>query len=180
MTSFSLPGLHRLRSSVPVLALAIFVAACAGEPEDGSAAPSANRTVAEASDPAPASAPAPRRGTAWVIFGADTVTAEVADTPEARERGLMHRTDLGENEGMLFVFSDTRIRSFWMRNTYIPLDIAFLDRDLVIVDIRQMEPEDETLVDSARPAMFALEVHQGWFARRGIEVGARAQVVWGR
>ncbi len=122
----------------------------------------------------------PGQGIAWVIFGADTVRAEIADTPELRERGLMHRTELADGEGMLFVYSTSATRSFWMRNTYIPLDIAFLDERLFIVDIQQMEPETENLHESAAPAMFALEVPQGWFASRGIEVGAEARVVFGR
>lgn len=122
----------------------------------------------------------PPRGAAWVIFGSDTVTAEVADTPEARERGLMFRTELEDGEGMLFVFRDEEIRSFWMRDTYIPLDIAFMDRTQRIVDIQQMEPLVEDFYESRAPAMFALEVPQGWFERQGIEVGERPRIVFGR
>ncbi|CAN5679179.1 hypothetical protein BH23GEM11_BH23GEM11_08200 [soil metagenome] len=122
----------------------------------------------------------PWRGTAWVLFGSDTVRAEVADTPESRERGLMHRTELADGEGMLFVYSSMATRSFWMRNTFIPLDIAFLDARQIIVDIQQMEPETETLHESSAPAMFALEVPQGWYAARDIRVGAQAQIVFGR
>jgi uncharacterized protein len=122
----------------------------------------------------------PPRGTAWVIIGSDTVTAEVADTPEARERGLMFRTELDAGEGMVFVFQDEDIRSFWMRDTYIPLDIAYLDRTQRIVDIQQMEPLVEELYESQRPAMFALEVPQGWFEAQGIEVGDQARIVFGR
>jgi uncharacterized protein len=119
-------------------------------------------------------------GFALVILGNDTVHAEVADTPEARERGLMHRTELAESEGMLFVYSSMATRSFWMRNTLIPLDIAFLDDGQVIVDIQHMEPETDTLHTSTAPAMFALEVPRGWFASRGIEVGAQARIVFER
>jgi uncharacterized membrane protein (UPF0127 family) len=117
-------------------------------------------------------------GMAWVIFGSDTVQAEVADTPEARERGLMHRTELADGEGMLFVYSSMATRSFWMRSTFIPLDIAFLDDRQVIVDIQQMEPETNTLHESAEPAMFALEVPEGWYASRNIGVGAQARIVY--
>lgn len=124
--------------------------------------------------------PLPPRGHAWVIFGADTILAEVADTPEAREQGLMHRTELSEGRGMLFVFDDMAPRSFWMRNTYIPLDIAFLDRDQRVVDIQQMEPETEEFTESTSPAMFALEVRQGWFEDQEIEAGAEARIVFGR
>jgi uncharacterized protein len=122
----------------------------------------------------------PPRGSAWVIFDTDTVVAEVADTPALRERGLMFRTEVLDGTGMLFVFEDSQIRSFWMRNTYVPLDIAFMDPAMRIVDIRQMEPESEVLTESAAPAMFALEVRQGWFEQQGIETGAQARIVFGR
>jgi len=121
----------------------------------------------------------PPRGLAWVIIGADTVVAEVARTDAERARGLMEREELPEGRGMIFVFPDLAIRSFWMQNTYIPLDIAFMDSGGVIVDIQSMEPLDETFTSSASPAMFALEVPQGWFRARGIEVGQRAVMVFG-
>jgi uncharacterized membrane protein (UPF0127 family) len=104
---------------------------------------------------------------------------ELARTPEERATGLMYREELPEGRGMLFVFQDSQIRSFWMRNTFIALDIAYLDENLRIVDIQPMEPETEDDHPSARPAMFALEVPQGWFASKGIAVGAEAQVVFG-
>lgn len=117
---------------------------------------------------------------AWVIFNGDTVTAEVADSPEARQEGLMFRTELPDDGGMLFVFDEEDIRSFWMQHTYLPLDIAYLDRRQVIVDIQEMEPETEEFYESAAPAMFALEVHRGWFAEHGIDVGTQARIVMGR
>ena len=91
----------------------------------------------------------------------------------------MFREHLEPGHGMLFVFDDTRTRSFWMRNTYIPLDIAFLDAEFQIVDIQQMEPETEEFYESRQPAMFALEVPQGWFAERGIQEGDQVSVVFG-
>lgn len=121
----------------------------------------------------------PPPGEAWVIFGSDTVHAELARTAEQRQMGLMYRESLEPGRGMLFVFSDSQTRGFWMANTYIPLDIAYLDANLRIVDIQAMEPETTDPYNSARPAMFALEVLQGWFAERGIEVGAEAKVVFG-
>jgi len=121
----------------------------------------------------------PPPGHAWVIFGADTVLAEVARTPTERERGLMYRESLDKGKGMFFVFPDAQIRSFWMSNTFIPLDIAYLDPELRIVDIKAMEPETLESVPSVAPAQFALEVPQGWFAEMGIGVGAVAKVVFG-
>ena len=116
---------------------------------------------------------------AWVIFGADTVLAEVARTFEEREQGLMYRESLASGRGMLFVFPDAQIRSFWMKNTFIPLDIAYLDAELRIVNIQPMEPESLDSHPSASPAMFALEVPFGWFREVGIEVGDQARLVFG-
>jgi len=121
----------------------------------------------------------PPPGRAWVIFGADTVQAELARTPEEREQGLMFREDLPKGRGMLFVFPDTQTRSFWMKDTFIPLDIAYLDSELRIVDIKAMEPRTLESHPSAKPAMFALEVPLGWFQEVGIQVGAQARVVFG-
>jgi uncharacterized membrane protein (UPF0127 family) len=116
---------------------------------------------------------------AWVIFGADTVQAEVARTADERAQGLMYRESLARGRGMLFVFPDSQIRSFWMKNTFIPLDIAYLDAEFRIVDIMAMEPENTTSLPSTLPAMFALEVPLGWFEEMGISVGAQARLVFG-
>jgi len=121
----------------------------------------------------------PPSGEAWVIFSPDTVRAEVARSPAEREEGLMNRETLPAGRGMLFVFPDLQIRSFWMKNTFLPLDIAYLDDELRIVDLQTMEPQSEDLHSSAMPAMFALEVPAGWFAEREIEIGDQAQVVFG-
>ncbi len=124
----------------------------------------------------------PRAGplpeTALIVFGSDSVWAEVADTPDKRREGLMYRDELPDGTGMLFVFDGETSRTFWMRNTFVALDIAFLDVNFRIVDIQQMEPESEDLHDSAAPAMFALEVRKGWFAEHGIRVGDRAKVTF--
>jgi uncharacterized membrane protein (UPF0127 family) len=114
-----------------------------------------------------------------VIFGADTVLAELARTPEERAQGLMYRENLPQGRGMLFIFPDSQMRSFWMSNTFIPLDIAYLDAEMKIVDIQAMEPESLDSHPSALPAMFALEVPLGWFAGKGIKVGAQARMVFG-
>jgi uncharacterized membrane protein (UPF0127 family) len=124
--------------------------------------------------------PRPAQGHAWVIFGADTVDAEVADSPDEHAQGLMFRERLDAGQGMLFVFEAERTQAFYMRNTYVPLDIAFLDRAQVIVDIQQMEPLTENLHQSARPAMYALEVPQGWFGAQEIQVGQLARIIFGR
>ncbi len=121
----------------------------------------------------------PAAGTAWVIFGADTVVAELATTPDTRERGLMNRDAVPDGTGMLFIFPRSEERSFWMRDTFVPLDIAFFDEHNRIAGIRQMEARDETLIDSGIATAMALEVRQGWFEARGIAVGDFAQIVVG-
>lgn len=121
----------------------------------------------------------PAAGHAWVIFGADTVLAEVASTAEERAEGLMYRDEVPDGTGMLFVFPDNRVRSFWMANTYVPLDIAYLDPSFRVVDIAQMEPLVTESYMSSAPAMYGLEVRQGWFAENGIGVGAQAEIVFG-
>ncbi len=83
----------------------------------------------------------------------------------------MYRDSLPENHGMLFVFDREQPLAFWMKNTKIPLSIAFLNKDFVIVDIQDMEPFSEKTHISAVPAMYALEVNQGFFRKHGIEVG---------
>lgn len=106
------------------------------------------------------------------------VRVEIADIDAERTRGLMERTALGENRGMLFVFDDERTRSFWMKNTLIPLSIAYIDADGRIVDIQKMEPldDDPPHYTSAGPAQYALEVNQGFFEKRRVEVGDRVDL----
>ena len=125
------------------------------------------------------SARRPAAGYAWVIFDADTVVAEVAATAEERSEGLMYRDDVPDGTGMLFVFQDSAVRSFWMANTYVALDIAYLDPSFRVVDIMQMEPLVTESYVSRAPAMYGLEVRQGWFGERGIEVGEQAEIVFG-
>jgi uncharacterized membrane protein (UPF0127 family) len=118
-------------------------------------------------------------GKALVIFGADTVVAEVASTPEQRERGLMYRRELPDGTGMLFVFTEEQEITFWMSNTYVSLDVAFLDANLNVVDIQQMDAETTNYHDSRRPAMYGLEVPKGWLSAHGVKVGDRARLIVG-
>ena len=103
--------------------------------------------------------------------GGIEIQVEIADDAEERQRGLMYRESLDENQGMLFVYPEQRTLGFWMKNTLIPLDIAYIDREGRIVDIQQMEPQTTETHDSAAPAMYALEMNQGWFEANGIRVG---------
>lgn len=101
------------------------------------------------------------------------VEAELAVSPEDQAKGLMHRERLEDGEGMLFAYESDRRMSFWMKNTKVPLSIAFLAADGEILEIRDMEPESLEVIVSERSARHALEVPQGWFARVGLEVGER-------
>jgi len=96
---------------------------------------------------------------------------EIAFTEAARSRGLMFREALAADHGMLFIFPDERPRSFWMRNTRIPLSIAYADSGGRIVRIAEMEPFSETSIPSGAPARYALEMVRGWFLRHGVREG---------
>ena len=101
-----------------------------------------------------------------------TIWVEIADNDAERQKGLMWREELKEDHGMLFVFPSPQIQSFWMRNTYLPLDIAFIDEEWVITDILQMEPLIDTIYyKSSKPVPYALEMNQGWFEKRQVKVG---------
>ncbi len=112
---------------------------------------------------------------AEIRVGSSVVTVEIADDPDVRSRGLMGRDSLPEDHGMLFVYPEEQILSFWMRNTRIPLDIAFIDRSGFILEIQQMEPHDDASHASKQPAMYALELRKGWFEDHGVEVGERVE-----
>lgn len=104
--------------------------------------------------------------------GDATVWVEIADDPAERERGLMMRRKLDEDHGMLFVFESSSRQSFWMRNTLIPLSIAYMDDRGEILEIHDMFPLDRSaVVSQSESVRYALEVNRGWFARRGIGVG---------
>ena len=98
-------------------------------------------------------------------------TAEVAATPERRATGLMHRFSLKPDHGMLFVFERAEPQAFWMKNTFIPLSIAFIAPDGRILNLDDMAPQDESSHWSKGPALYALEMRKGWFAERGIRAG---------
>jgi hypothetical protein len=123
------------------------------------------------------SAPAAPTQTALPITqltaGIHLISAEVADNNATRARGLMFRERLQPNHGMLFIFDDRAIHCMWMRNTLIPLSVAFVADDGEIVNIEDMEPRTETSHCARRPVRYALEMEQGWFAKRGIRTGTR-------
>ena len=104
------------------------------------------------------------------------ISIEIADSDFLRNRGLMFRESMGEDEGMLFIFPEADQRGFWMKNTYIPLSIAFLDDRGAILNIADMTPHDLVTTYSEGQSRSALEMNQGWFERNGIVPGSRVLV----
>lgn len=128
-------------------------------------------------EPRPARPPATgaaesRPGRTPVMIGRARLWVEIVDDEAARAQGLMHRRELPDDEGMLFVFERPQPLSFWMRNTYLPLDIAFLSDDCRVLNIESMRPLDEGPRYVSRGlARYAVETNQGWFRRNGVEPG---------
>lgn len=105
--------------------------------------------------------------------GMHNVQAQVAASPDQRQIGLMYRREMPTNEGMLFVFEDASRQCFWMRNTLLPLSIAFVADDGTIVNVADMKPMTEDSHCSSKPVRYALEMNAGWFAKRGIGPGSK-------
>ncbi|MEX8498894.1 DUF192 domain-containing protein [Leptothrix ochracea] len=103
--------------------------------------------------------------------GMHLIHAEVAQSPNERQTGLMHRQRLAPNSGMLFAFEFDGLHCFWMKNTLIPLSIAFLSSNGTIINIADMQPQDETSHCPKQAVHFALEMNQGWFKRKGFKAG---------
>lgn len=134
------------------------------------ALPTASR--AQATRPQPAGVPQALPAVP-LQAGLHLIQAEVARTPLERQIGLMHRTSLPANRGMLFVFEVPGVQCFWMKDTLVPLSAAFLQDDGTIVNIVDMQPQSTESHCSARPVRHVLEMNQGWFAKRGLKPGSR-------
>jgi len=117
--------------------------------------------------------PQPRLKTAALTAGMHVIQTELAITPEQQKVGMMFRRSMGTNEAMLFIEETPGVRCFWMRNTLIPLSIAFLADDGTVVNIADMKPQSDESHCSAQPVRYALEMNVGWFAKRGIKPGSR-------
>ena len=105
--------------------------------------------------------------------GMHLIRAEVADSMGTRMEGLMHRKSMPEGSGMVFVFDENAAHCMWMKNTLIPLSVAFIDEAGAIINIADMQPHSEQSHCASRPARYALEMNKGWFAQRGIKAGAK-------
>ena len=103
--------------------------------------------------------------------GFHRIEAEVANTPQARSQGLMHRREMAQQRGMLFVFTETERHCMWMKTAFLPLSVAFLDADGRIINVADMQPHSEDNHCAAGPARYALEMNLGWFSRRGLKSG---------
>ena len=123
--------------------------------------------------PLAAAEPQAKLPTLALNAGIHVVQAEVANTFPSRAQGLMFRKSLGANQGMLFVFAEVERHCMWMRNTYVPLSVAFIDAAGVILNVADMKPQTEDSHCAAGPARYALEMNQGWFAVKGIKPGAK-------
>jgi len=117
--------------------------------------------------------------TTVLTIGEHKLTAEIARAPDERSVGLMNRFSLKPDHGMLFIFERTEPLAFWMKNTFVPLSIAFIAEDGRIINIEDMKPQTEDSHWSKGPARYALEMKKGWFAERGIGPGAMVKGMTG-
>lgn len=112
-----------------------------------------------------------------LLLNKQILKTEIACSEKEKEYGLMNRTSLPENQGMLFIFDKTQTLSFWMKNTLIDLSIAYIDKDWTIIDIREMKANDLTPIVSKKPAIFALEANPYWFSKHNIKIGDKVQMI---
>ena len=105
--------------------------------------------------------------------GLHRIDAQVASTPQARQTGLMHRKEMPQHEGMIFVFEQPAVQCFWMKNTLIPLTAAFVEDDGTIVNLVDMKPQTLDSHCSAKPVRYVLEMNKGWFAQKGVKPGSK-------
>ena len=105
--------------------------------------------------------------------GMHVIRAEVAADYASRMRGLMFRASMPVNAGMLFIFEETAPQCMWMKNTLLPLSVAFIDERGAVINIEDMQPQTEESHCARKPARYALEMNKGWFAARGIKPGSR-------
>ncbi len=108
-----------------------------------------------------------------ITAGMHLISAQVAQTPEQRQTGLMHRKEMPQGEGMLFVFEQPGQQCFWMKNTLLPLTAAFVADDGTIVNLEDMKPQTTDSHCSAKPVRYVLEMNQGWFSKKGLKAGVK-------
>jgi len=158
-----------------LLILSIFTACVSVDARSQQAVPSTSPVVTQVS-----ATPSPRPLASPVLlparFGEVALQVELARSEQEQQQGLMFRKSMPADQGMLFVFEKEQRLGFWMKNTYLPLSIAFLNSAFKIVDIQDMMPLDENTHVSLSPALYALEMNQGWFRQHKIDVGATLEI----
>jgi len=110
---------------------------------------------------------------AALTIGFHQLDVQIASTPTQQATGLMHRAEMPQHEGMLFIFPEPKQQCFWMKNTLIPLTAAFVADDGTVVNLEDMQPQTTQSHCSAKPVRFVLEVNQGWFKKKGLKAGLR-------
>ena len=167
-----------MRSAVAIFILCVLLAGCTGPDSDGASRPREDAAQATGSEGAASNSDLSTVEIATSGGEKVRLRVEIADDLIEQSRGLMNRTALAEDRGMLFVYDEERERSFWMKNTLIPLSIAYIDSEGRIVDIQDMKPldDDPPHYVSAEPARYALEVNKGFYDEKGVEVGDRADL----
>lgn len=118
----------------------------------------------------------PKLPTRIIEIAGYRLRVEIADEQHERNRGLMFRNYLPDTAGMLFIFDEVDLHPFWMKNTFIPLSIAFIDEDFVITDIKWMKPHDTNSHYPSKPIKYTVEVNQGWFLKRDIKPGMKVNL----
>lgn len=108
-----------------------------------------------------------------ITAGMHLIDTQVAASPEQRSTGLMHRREMPQSEGMLFVFEQAAVQCFWMKSTLLPLSAAFVADDGTIVNLADMKPQTTDSHCSTQPVRYVLEMNQGWFGKKGIKAGFR-------
>jgi uncharacterized membrane protein (UPF0127 family) len=114
---------------------------------------------------------------AVLSLGMFQIDAQIAQTPEERQIGLMFRAQMPQAEGMIFIFEEPSKQCFWMKNTILPLTAAFIADDGTILNLADMKPQTTETHCSAKPVRFVLEMNQGWFAKKGIKAGSKLKGV---
>lgn len=164
---------------IVVVALALLLAGCGGAPANSDTGSQGAGATSQATEET-TSASSDLSTLVIETSGGEQVEVrvEVADNVVEQAKGLMYRKELGEDRGMLFVYPAERELSYWMKNTYIPLSIAYIDSEGRIVDILDMKPLDDKPPHyrSSEPAQYALEVNQGFFEREGVKEGDHAEL----
>lgn len=134
--------------------------------------PPASPGTSTSADPTESGQPQPKLPTLKLWLGAHEVVTEIARTPIEHQVGMMWRTNMAEMEGMIFIFDQPGRRAFWMRNTLVPLDIAYIASDGTLLEVHAAQPRSEASIESQSDRVqFVLEMRQGWFQRNNVKPG---------